>query len=118
MARKKNRVVYSTDGNKMEQIRQAAIAAQQPKQVRSLPPQQQMARIRRDKKGRGGKTVTLVCDLVLSAEDMKALSKTLKKKCGSGGAVKDDVIEIQGDKRDCVSAELSRQGIKNKLAGG
>lgn len=118
MARSKGRLVYSTDDNDMERIRKQAKAAQRPAPVRSLPPQQQMIRIKREKKGRGGKTVTVLYDWVLSAEDAKALSKLLKKKCGSGGAVKDKTIELQGDVRERVSAELAKLGYKTKLSGG
>lgn len=118
MARSKGRLVYSTDSDDMERIRQQAKAAQRPAPVRSLPPQQQTVYIKRDKKGRGGKTVTVLYQWVLSAEDAKALSKLLKKKCGTGGAVKDDTIELQGDVRDRVSAELIKLGYKTKFSGG
>jgi translation initiation factor 1 len=77
-----------------------------------------VARIRREKKGRRGKTVTVVSDLQLSAEDMKSLSKRLKQACGSGGTVKDGNIEIQGDHRDKVAAELETLGYKTKFTGG
>ena len=114
MAKRGSRRVYSTDDNEMERIRQMAKAAQRPVAVKSLPPEQQLARLHRDRKGRGGKVVTLVKDLVLSEKDMKALAKTLKKKCGTGGAVKNGVIEIQGDVRERISAELQKLGYKNQ----
>ena len=77
-----------------------------------------MARIRREKKGRRGKTVTVESDLQLSPEDLKSLSKRLKQACGSGGTVKDGNIEIQGDHRDKVASELGALGYKTKFAGG
>ena len=85
---------------------------------KNLPPQQQTARIYRDRKGRGGKTVTVVRDLQLNHTELTALGKQLKKKCGAGGAVKDKAIEIQGDHRERVMAELQKLGYKAKLAGG
>jgi translation initiation factor 1 len=84
----------------------------------SLPPKQQTAYLHRDSKGRGGKSVTLIKTLALSEEEMKALAKTLKQICGSGGAVKDGVIEIQGEQRERIAAALSRMGYRVKIAGG
>jgi translation initiation factor 1 len=112
------KIVYSTDNDAMERIREQARAAQRPLKVRSLPPCEQTAKLTHDRKGRGGKTVVVINDLVLSENDLKALAKTLKKKCGVGGAVKDGTIEIQGDIRDRVAAELEKLGYKTKLAGG
>ena len=80
MARKKGRLVYSTDDRDMERIREQARKAKRPAPVRSLPPQQQTIRIKREKKGRGGKTVTVLYDWVLSAEDAKALAKIAQEK--------------------------------------
>ncbi len=118
MARSKNKRVYSTDDNEMERIREQARRAQRPAPIRSRPPNEQTIRIKRDKKGRGGKTVTILYEYVLSAADAKALAKLLKKKCGTGGAVKQDTIEIQGDVRDRVAAELHKLGYKTKFVGG
>jgi translation initiation factor 1 len=70
------------------------------KKMDSLPPQQQTAYLHRETKGRGGKTVTLVKNLQLSAEDLRALAAALKSACGSGGTIKDGVIEIQGEHRE------------------
>jgi translation initiation factor 1 len=85
---------------------------------RSLPPNQQTAIIARDRKGRGGKTVTVVRNLQLTPEDMRALVSQLRKACGAGGTVKEGVIEIQGDHREKVAAELQQLGYRTKLAGG
>jgi translation initiation factor 1 len=84
----------------------------------SLPPQQQTAYLHRDKGGRGGKVVTLVKNLVLTEDDLKALAKRLKQECGSGGTVKDGLIEIQGEHRERIAAVLQKLGYKVKLAGG
>lgn len=86
--------------------------------VVSLPPEQQTVYLHRESKGRGGKTVTLVKKLVLSEADMKSLAKTIKQACGSGGTVKESVIEIQGDHREKIAGVLRRMGYKVKLAGG
>lgn len=86
--------------------------------VKSLPPNQQTVYLHRDTKGRGGKAVTLVKNLVLSEEDMKDLSKKLKAACGSGGTVKDGQIEIQGEHREKISGVLRALGYKVKVAGG
>lgn len=86
--------------------------------VKSLPPNQQTIYLHRDSKGRGGKPVTLVKKLVLSEDDMKELAKKLKQLCGSGGTVKDDVIEIQGEHREKIADALVKMGYKVKIAGG
>jgi len=86
--------------------------------VVSRPPQQQTAYLHRDSKRRGGKTVTLVKNLVLSEEDMKTLAKQLKQVSGSGGTIKDGIIEIQGDHREKIAGVLQKLGYKVKLAGG
>ncbi|MDD2582723.1 MAG: stress response translation initiation inhibitor YciH, partial [Desulfuromonadaceae bacterium] len=75
-------------------------------------------RLRREVKGRGGGTVIVISGITLSANEIKELAGALKKKCGCGGTVKDGVIEIQGDHRDVLSAELQARGFKVKLAGG
>jgi translation initiation factor 1 len=77
-----------------------------------------IVRIHRETKGRKGKGVTLLTGIPLPAEELKTLAKSLKQKCGTGGTVKDGVIEIQGDQRQLLLAELQKLGWKVKLAGG
>ena len=72
----------------------------------------------RETKGRKGKGVTLITGLPLNSEELKALSKKLKQKCGSGGSIKNGIIEIQGDHRDVLEKELCSLGYKVKRAGG
>ena len=84
----------------------------------SLPPEKQTIYLHRESKGRGGKGVTLLKGLVLSEADMTALCKTIKQACGSGGTVKDGVIEIQGEQREKIAGVLRRLGYRVKLAGG
>lgn len=118
MQDKKRNVVYSTDSafaNRCPKCGSYPCRCPKPK---SLPPQEQTARLLREKKGRGGKTVTLVSDLKLSPEDLDTLAKQLKKVCGTGGTIKEGVIEIQGDHREKIAAELQRLGYKTKLVGG
>ena len=88
------------------------------KKVRSLPPSQQTAYLHRESKGRGGKVVSLVKNLQLNQKDMKALAKKLKKACGTGGTVKDGVIEIQGEHRERMAGVLEKLGYKTVIAGG
>ena len=62
--------------------------------------------------------MTLVKNLYLTPDDYKALAKCLKQTCGSGGTVKDGVIEIQGDHRETIAVALQQLGYKTKMAGG
>jgi translation initiation factor 1 len=75
-------------------------------------------RVSRETKGRKGKGVTLVTGLRLAPEQMDALCRELKQRCGAGGSVKSGVVELQGDHRDVVLAELQARGFTAKLAGG
>ena len=77
-----------------------------------------IARVRRETKGRGGKTVTTVSGFQLGGETLRNLASDLKRRCGTGGTAKDGVIEIQGDHRETIVAELSRRGFTAKLSGG
>jgi len=77
-----------------------------------------MVRVGRETKGRAGKGVTVITGLPLAAAVLEALATQLKKKCGSGGTVKEGVIEIQGDHRDALVAELVRLGYAAKRSGG
>jgi translation initiation factor 1 len=73
-----------------------------------------VAKLRMEKKGRGGKTVTVVYDLPANDDFLKELSQTLKRTCGTGGAVAGDTIELQGDQRDRVRAFLQGLGYTVK----
>ncbi len=76
-----------------------------------------IVRIRREAKGRRGKTVTTISGVPLAAEALRELAGELKRLCGSGGSQKDGVIEIQGDHRDELVNELRSRGHTVKLAG-
>jgi translation initiation factor 1 len=72
----------------------------------------------RETKGRAGKGVTTVAGLPMSSSDIESLATKLKKRCGSGGTVREGVIEIQGDHRDVIVAELIKLGWPAKKSGG
>jgi len=110
--------VYSTDPDFAKRCPRCGSYPCRCRKPKSLPPPQQTAAISRDRKGRGGKTVTVIRDLQLTADDLQALARQLKQHCGSGGTVKDGAIEIQGDHRDKVAAKLRTLGYKTKFVGG
>lgn len=118
MKKRKRNVVYSTDSAFTKRCQRCGSYPCRCPKPKSVPPQQQAPRIFRDRKGRGGKVVTVVRDLQLTPDDLTALGKQLKQKCGAGGAIKEGTIEIQGDHREKVKAELQKLGYKAKLAGG
>ena len=111
-------LVYSTDSGRMcpacrQPIAQCVCSKSQP-----TPAGDGIVRIVREAKGRGGKTVTLVRGLALDAVALEAMGKSLKAACGSGGTVKDGVVEVQGDHCDKIAALLTKLGHKVKRAGG
>lgn len=83
-----------------------------------LRPAAQAVRVSRQTQGRGGKAVTLITGLMLADEELSALATELKRRCGSGGTLKNGVIEIQGEHRDTLVAELTRRGFDPKRSGG
>lgn len=87
-------------------------------QAATLPPAQQDLRVWLDSKHRAGKQVTLVKGFVGADEDLQALARELKSKCGVGGAAKDGEIIIQGNFRDRMVELLVKAGYKAKKAGG
>jgi translation initiation factor 1 len=108
---KPDRVVYQEFGTPTDD---AALE----RGVPNLPPQQQNLRVEATRKGRGGKTVTVISGFQLAPEALTQLLKQLKTKCGSGGAVKDNTLEIQGDVRQKVAELLAQLGYKVKMSGG
>ena len=81
-------------------------------------PHDGVVRLLRDRKSRGGKTVTLVAGLPGTPADLAAIASDLKRLCGTGGTVRGEVVEIQGDVRDRIRIELERRGYRVKIAGG
>ena len=103
-----SRLVYSTDSGRIDE----------PKAAPVRPQGDGIVRIQRQTSGRKGKGVCLITGIDQDDAELTKLAAELKKKCGCGGAVKDGVIEIQGDKRDLIKTLLEARGLKVKLAGG
>jgi translation initiation factor 1 len=103
-----NRLVYSTQTGRIQTNERAQPTIKTDGVVR----------IRRETKGRKGKGMTTVSGVDLPEKDLKDLCSKLKKMCGTGGALKNGVIEIQGDNRDKIKATLEQLGHNVKLAGG
>lgn len=114
MSPEKARTVWSSeDGDLRKQPAKAAAVMTQ-----SQPPREQTVSLHRETKGRGGKGVTLLKGLALTEADLSALAKMLKQACGSGGTVKDGLIELQGDQREKIAEVLKKLGYRVKIAGG
>lgn len=118
MRQKRRPPVYSTNPEVRKRCPRCGRYPCRCPKPRSLPPEQQTAHIQREKKGRGGKTVTVLRNLQLTPEDLKSLGKHLRKTCGAGGTVKEGRIEIQGDHRERLAAELQKLGYRSKFVGG
>ncbi len=110
-------LVYSTDSGRhcpeCEQPEADCICAQQP-----VNSGDGVACVRRESKGRGGKTVTTIRGLCLTLDELKTLTAALKKRCGCGGSLKDGVIEIQGDQVELLLEDLRKRGFTAKKTGG
>lgn len=111
-------LVYSTEGGRMCPACRQAVAQCTCKLTSTPPKGDGVVRVSRETKGRGGKAVTLVRGLALAPDALAALGKQLRTQCGSGGTVKDGVVEIQGDHAERVVALLQQQGHGAKRAGG
>jgi translation initiation factor 1 len=84
----------------------------------TLPIVEQRLRVLLDRKQRKGKTVTAIENFIGKTDDLKALAKELKVKCGVGGSAKEGVIIIQSDQRDKIMDYLNEKGYKTKRVGG
>lgn len=115
-----SRLVYSTEtGRICPSCGEPSTNCVCKKKKQSRPTQTDgIIRIRREVKGRRGKTATVVYGFEPEAGDLKELAASLKRLCGTGGSVKSGEIIIQGDHRDTIKSELTQQGFKVKLAGG
>ena len=117
MKRTNSGLVYSTDGGRMcpgcrHPVASCTCTAN------AVPAGDGIARVSRQTKGRGGKSVTVVKGLPLDAAALAALGKQLRTACRSGGTVKDGVIEVQGDHCDLVMEVLGKHGHRAQRAGG
>ncbi len=101
-------LVYSTDGGRIKEE----------KAEPTITPSDGFAKVRRETKGRKGKGVVTISGLGIGPKELKVLAKKLKQTCGTGGTVVDEVIEIQGDKRDVIKTVLEKNGFKVKFIGG
>jgi translation initiation factor 1 len=115
--RNEDRTVYSTESGRLcpECGRRLAECVCHKKQTR--PAGDGIVRVQRESKGRKGKIVTLVTGLQLGEDALEKLASDLKRLCGSGGAVKDGVILIQGDHRELLVGELKKRGFAVKKVG-
>lgn len=119
MSNANSRLVYSTEtGRTCPDCGQPQAQCQCKQRARARPAGDGIVRVSRETKGRKGKGVTLVRGLDLDDEALVALAKQLKAACGSGGTVKDGVIEVQGDHVETVMTRLTAAGHKVKRAGG
>lgn len=116
----KRNLVYSTDSGRMCPgcCRPRAECVCAKKHASTTIHNDGIVRIQRETKGRKGKGVTVITGIPLAPDALAKLAKKLKAKCGSGGTVKDGTVEIQGDHRDKLAAELKAAGYTVKLSGG
>ena len=111
-------LVYSTGSGRMCPACRQPVADCVCDKTASAPAGDGVVRVSRETKGRAGKGVTLVKGLALDAAALAQTAKQLKAACGSGGTVKDGVIEVQGEHCERVIEHLTKQGWKVKRAGG
>ncbi len=117
------RLIYSTEDGRLDKAMRNSVAKR--RKLRKKPSAaptikkagKQGIRIRRESRGRGGKTVSIIDGLELAETDLKSLLKRLKGRLGAGGAVKGGMLEIQGDHRDKLLLFLEKEGYKAKLSG-
>jgi translation initiation factor 1 len=117
-----SRLVYSTESGRICPLCKKPVADCTCKKKKQKSPAQikidGIIRVQREVKGRKGKIVTTVSGLQLNADELKNLATELKRRCGTGGSVKDGIIIIQGDHRSTLIAELTNRGYTAKPAGG
>ncbi|QID17899.1 stress response translation initiation inhibitor YciH [Nitrogeniibacter mangrovi] len=112
-------LVYSTEvGRTCPRCRQAIDACTCGAPVEPTAAAGTPVRVQRDRKGRAGKTVTVISDIPLPALGLARLCQTLKARCGAGGTVKGNTIEVQGDHMDTVVTVLEAEGFRVKRVGG
>jgi translation initiation factor 1 len=112
-----SRLVYSTEGGRTCPDCRRPLARCRCRAA-AVPAGDGIARVSREKQGRGGKTVTVVRGLALAPEPLAALGKRLRSACGTGGTAKDGVLALQGDQVERVLALLAAEGLRAKRAGG
>jgi translation initiation factor 1 len=118
-----SRLVYSTESGRIcpscgQPTARCTCKKKKTVKKQSIYPNDGVVRIRREVKGRKGKTITTVVGVPLNDKKLQQFAKILKRLCGTGGTVKDGVIIVQGDHRDTLLKEIKQQGYTVKLAGG
>ncbi|MCB0420942.1 MAG: translation initiation factor, partial [Bdellovibrionales bacterium] len=115
MSRSNTRLVYSSDGSHLKSCKKCGESPCVCRKSVTIIPVEHTLKIRLEKKGRGGKSVTVVFDLPSNDAYFKDLSKKLKAHCGTGGSFKEGMIEIQGDQREKTKSFLEKMGFSIKL---
>jgi translation initiation factor 1 len=110
----KNRLAYQEFGTPDNSAVERAVE----RAIVELPPNQQNVRVQASKAGRKGKIVTVITGFQCKPETLSGLLKQLKTQCGSGGTVKDNTLEIQGDHKQKILEILTQLGYKAKISGG
>ena len=124
MSRDSDRLVYSSGQGRVcprcrkPQARCKCAAKVAAKAAAATASKSQFVYVARESKGRKGKTVTVVSGLPLVGDELKELAGELKRRCGTGGAIKDGNLEIQGDQRELLVGELEARGFDVKRKGG
>jgi translation initiation factor 1 len=120
-----NRLVYSTEAGRIcpdcgKPAANCICKKKKPSKVltHSVYPDDGIVRIRREVKGRKGKTATVIFGIPLDDNELKQFVKKLKQRYGTGGSVKDSAIVIQGDHRQTILEEIKKQGYNAKIVGG
>ena len=116
-----SRLVYSTKTGKIcpschKPVSECTCKKKKPRSLTNIK-YDGIIRIQREVKGRKDKTVTTVSGFQINANELKNLASQLKRRCGTGGSVKDGVIIIQGDHRNTLITELKNRGFNAKIAG-
>ncbi|MBN1532386.1 MAG: translation initiation factor [Spirochaetes bacterium] len=109
-----DRIVYSTERGDLRGAYEGGRSAGK----KPGAPSDGTVRVRRETKGRGGKTVTVVYGLLMTGERLASFAAAMKRACGTGGTVKDGAVIIQGDKIDAVIGLIEAQGLKVRRSGG
>ena len=114
-----SRLVYSSESGRIcSKCKKPIAGCACSKLATTRPSGDGVVRVGRETKGRKGKGMTLITGVPLPTNELKKLAKELKQKCGTGGTLKDDVIEIQGDHRDTLIEMLKGRGWTVKRSGG